>query len=330
MKLTRCTSEALHTVTQLPLALVPSTPRRRRDSAEQEQIRKALGQLRSNFVTATGGGVPKELADLMGQLVSRTADLPKILVGWVDVVEALVQEVESQQGEDPGSEKKRVVKDALVHLLVGYSERRGREPSPFEPLLFEMIADWSIDAVVRVIDKHKLWEEEGHLPPPSLPTRISRWLFHPLRGLRQRAARRISRWVLSRHPISPELQIRIEDVVQLNSKEAAPLGSFFGAGLDLVTWVGQHRKQVVAIVQVVALTVDHTEGFFEKTGAEKKIYARNLIIVFLQEEGLVPRSTGPGVTLFGAFLDGMIDAMVHMFDKRAGFSVSEGQALDTA
>lgn len=327
MPLTPCTAESLRLVGRVSGAFFTSAGASGGvDSAREERLRQAVWRLRRSFATLSSGGLDRQLVELVRAFGARIDHLEAAVVAWVDVVEILVQEMESQQGRAAGSghEKKAKVQAALFNLMLEMSQRDGRRTSPFAPLLFEAIADWSVDAVVLLLNRHDLWQPA---PRPAsgwlrrLAAAFFRLVLAPFRRLRDLAVTVVSRVVTARNPISPELAAAISRIPSSGS-----LAGLLEDGLGFLTWVGRHRDQVVAMVDIVSITVHEAEALIELSGPEKKAYARDLIVIFLQEEGVFPPPGSPFSPLIEGMVGGTIEAVVTLFKKRNLFPSRTGSA----
>jgi hypothetical protein len=91
------------------------------------------------------------------------------------------------------------------------------------------------------------------------------------------------------------------------------------AVVDLLGWVGAHRKPLIAIFDLVCAAVQEVEGHFSLSGPQKKSYAHDLVIAVLSDVGIELRAGW----LF-AFIDSMVNAAievaVHLFNKRGLFT----------
>lgn len=248
MPLTPCTTEAMRLAGRVSGAFFPSAASSRGvDSAQEERLRQAVWRLRRSFATLSSGGLDQQLVELVRAFGARIDDLEVAVVAWVDVVEILVQEMECQQGRAAGSghEKKAKVQAALFNLMLEMSQRGGRQTSLFAPLLFEAIADWSVDAVVLLLNRHELWQDAPEPTSSWLRRKAGaffRFALTPFRWLRDLAARVVSRAVTARNPVSPELAEAISRIPSSGS-----LAGLLEDGIGFLTWVGRHRDQVVAI-----------------------------------------------------------------------------------
>jgi hypothetical protein len=133
--------------------------------------------------------------------------------------------------------------------------------------------------------------------------RIGAWL----QSLTRRA-------VLEAHPLSLAATQAVEEIQRT---QGASLDGALRKMVNLIGWLGEHRQQVVALVELVAVAVQEAEFFSELSGPEKKTYARYLVIAFLEDVGLIESETSLLYFVIERFLDWLIDAVVSIFNKRA-------------
>lgn len=296
----------------------PSTERRR---ARRAELRRDLWKLRRAYAEATSDRALPDLLAMLGRVAARGGGIRRTVVAWVAVIEILVQEEERRAlAGTPlsGARKKREVKAALVHLFLRAGRRGGRTPLLIEPLVYEAVADVSIDAVVLLLDRNGLWKTPA--PPPGALRRRARRLRHllarPFAPLRAWLAALILHRVLSRHRVPPELAKKLDEAA-----EVTRVGDFLAVGAELAGWVARHRPQVIAMVEIVSFTVQEAEGMLRASGAEKKAYACDLILIFLEDEGLIPVA-GLWRPLAESLVGALIDAIVRIFHRRGLFRSS--------
>lgn len=275
----------------------------------KEEIRRSLWRLRRAYSVAGGGRALAELGELLGQLKPKAGGLEKALIAWIDAVELLVQQAERlRPGPGRGERKKRQVKAALVHLMVRLARDGGRVPNPFEPLLYGVVADVSIDTVVLLINRNSLWETDGSA------SGAPRQRWRPFAALSAWLGGITTRLVLAFYPVPRALKARLDEAAAATS-----LGGVLSATVQLAQWVGHHRDAAVAVVEIVSVTVQQAEGYLQMSGREKKAYARDLILVFLEDEGLLPAAGTWGNALASTVIDAAVEAVVFLFNRRGLF-----------
>lgn len=283
------------------------------ETRRKQEIRRSLWRLRRAYSVAGGGRALAELGELLGELKPKAGGLERALIAWIDAVELLVQEAERlRPGPGQGERKKRHVKAALVHLLVRLARDGGRIPNPFEPLLYGLVADVSIDTVVLLINRNSLWEADGSAGGAPRTKRRKRW--RPFAALSAWLGGITTRLVLAFYPVPRALKTRLDQAAT-----ATNLGGVLSATIQLAQWVGHHRDAAVALVEIVSVTVQQAEGFLQMSGRDKKAYARELILVFLEDEGLLPAAGTWSNALASTLIDAAIEAVVFLFNRRGLF-----------
>ncbi|HEX8967759.1 MAG TPA: hypothetical protein VF937_07765 [Chloroflexota bacterium] len=291
-----------------------ATPRQVYQEALIWRLRQLLGE-------AMSGGTDRELIAVLNSLVTNRDSIERAIVAWVDLIEVLVQDAEQRYGSQP---HRGSLKSADVRAVMRYLLRPGRltlelphVPPELEPFVTEVIVQWSVDAVVEVANSYGLWVD---MQPEQQLTGLGRWLaqtFAPvLRGVGNLAL-----WAWERlYPpptLSPALRSAVEAVEResLIAQQPAVITSIGAA----FTWIGQHRTNIVAAVQLVAAVVNEAETFANLSGAEKKAYAHDLVFAVLEEAGLhVP--DGLLRAKLSAIVSAAIEALVHVFNKRNKFT----------
>ena len=118
-------------------------------------------------------------------------------------------------------------------------------------------------------------------------------------------------------PLPPGVQSAIDAVKRkgLIAKD----GHFFSDFLDAIIWIGNHKEQLVAAVQLLFETVQLTERFVNASGQEKKEYATRIILAVLTDSGFVNKG-GLMYSFLQAAIETGIDVAVYLFNKRKVFT----------
>jgi hypothetical protein len=303
------------------------------DSSEDEELmqraRLFIWQLDRAYSEATDGRSARDLLQELSNLMPPAETVRKAVIAWVDLVEVLVQESERQYGtEGRGAYKAEQVKAVLIHLLLDDPTWRVPQvPQWLLPIGVELIASWSIDAIVALLNHNDAWEPA---PPRGLGGGIKASLL-------ARIIMAIVRW-LRDHPILQDFDLFLASIARkmvlashpLTAAARKALGDLERTGLASVnavvtrtakvgTWVGQHHKEIVAFVQLISVAVHEAESFSQMSGPEKKIYARDLLIVFLEDTGFVRDDTPLSNFVTKWLIDWGIDSVVDIFNKRRVF-----------
>jgi len=287
-----------------------STDRRNRFRADIWSLRKLLR-------TALGGGVEKDIVEVLESLAKKREQVERAVVVWVDLIEVLVQTQEQRYGDRPGmgAIKKAEVKEVVGYLLRGRHFEIPHVPEFFVPVVIEIAVDWTIDAVVLSANRYGLWKEEEPSAGPVLSI-FRRWLWAALRPLTLAIA-----WVVARirDLVRPRVQLRPEVLPALQAVEREGLivkeKDLITGFSNLMQWTGTHRKQLIAMVELLFEVVQEAEGYLSLSGPEKKAYASDLVLAVLDELGFSER-TGLMFALVDSMVSSGIEVAVHLFNKR--------------
>jgi hypothetical protein len=293
---------------------VPFRPLRARPPASRRRA-ATVARLRHLVHEALGEGVEQEAAELLGRLSRSRATLERAVVVWVELVEALVQHVERRHAGESnlGALKALEVKAVMHHLLADRRLDLPRVPESFEPVAVDLLIEWTVDSVVLMANRYSLWVP-GPAAEPERPGPVVRWL-NRLRGL----ALRVYAWLYGRFgPRRPALPARLVPLVEAIRRDGFvfTLEELAHGGIGMVTWVGRHRRQVLACATLFFETVQQAEEYRHLSGPEKKAFAYDVVFAVLEDMGYVERAG-----LFFGFVDflvsGGIEASVAIFNKRA-------------
>ena len=279
------------------------------------RIRKTIWRFQRGF-QAIAEKNPEELANMFGILLGFLQNSGLLLLNFVDLVETLCQEAEHIAGnrKRKGKFKAKLVKGVVIHLLLKKDIDLPRVPSYLEPLVLGIAVDWTIDTIVTLINRHELWEESKEYPPTgqrmvlSLGSNISSF-FEFFGVLLMRLSTAVVR---AQYPLSKRMQ-------KAASKFEHPLDESLKSGLTLLFWATEHKKEIIAIVEVISIAAQEAESIARMTGVEKKAYVKEAILTFLQHEGWTGNRQGLAFLLTEAFINILIDSVVAIFNKRGLF-----------
>jgi hypothetical protein len=308
------------------LAILGYPPARRAAAprSQREHVRITIWKVRRLLREAAGAGVHEDVFRALNMLAAHGPAIQRAVIVWVDLIEVLVQDVERRYGAVPGQGtlKREEVKAVMRYLLRSERIDVPCVPEFLEPLVIDMLVDWSIDAVVLVSNRHGLWGEVAQRPTPGrrLLTALAvqgRKFVRPLLRFLGWLANVIHDMGRARVSISPDLKAALDAV----EREGLLFnnGDSFLFLSNTLAWLGQHRKSIIASTELVFTAVQEAEKFISQSGAQKKAYARDLIFVVLTELGFVPR-TGLLSAIIDSLISSGIEAAVHLFHKRNVFT----------
>jgi hypothetical protein len=87
---------------------------------------------------------------------------------------------------------------------------------------------------------------------------------------------------------------------------------------NLMQWIGAHRTELTAMVELVFAVVQDAEGYLSLSGPEKKAYSIELVLAVLGELGFGERA-GLLFELVNFVVSSGVEAAVHLFNKRGVF-----------
>lgn len=302
------------------------------ETADEERLRKhaqaLVWQLRRAYEAFAGYGFADQFAQFINRIAPAAGQIEKALIAWVNLIEVLVQEAEREYGSavGRGPQKAELVKAALLHLILDRPQLTIPDiPEFLVPIVTEIGVDCIIDAVVVILNQNQLWE-----PVPvqasdgigifaralRLLRQFWRWLtaLAPVRYIDAWWAKLTRRLILAAYPLSPQLKAAVQ---KIENTEGASIEDILNQSVATVRWIGEHRNEVLALIQVVAAAIQEAEFIGQLSGPEKKVYARDLILAFLESIGIIDDRTGLTYQIADSFLDWVIDAVVQIFNKRA-------------
>jgi hypothetical protein len=272
----------------------------------RERLRQTAARIRGAFDRASEGG---DLGEVWGTLADTFREGRETLLAWFQFLEEVVQLAEARYGTESGrgAFKAQQVKAAVRHLVA-------KSKSPLKGILLtlgpgsvDVFLDVMITTVVAVLNQRKaLWGPTA--ATPGKPTRPR--LRLRILAVLARFVSKLYSWLENKEPLDPTL---MDEVAEIAEEEGDPLGlfeRFFEAGV----WINENRRTVEALMEIVALATDEAEFFTTLRGHEKQAYARELILVTLEQEfGIVFR--GAMAIVAEAVIDFVIDFLVGLNDK---------------
>jgi hypothetical protein len=265
-----------------------------------------------------GSGGWEGLANAFKKIVQRGEQLVPSFNAWMELVSVLVQSAEKrypQKGR--GRLKKEQVKTAIRYLLRADKFKIPDIPDSLKPFVIDAVVDWSIDVLVCITNENSLWDK-GESVRWSLRATISAallWIADITRPVWVWIVK-ICAWIWEMleqgTALTPELRRALDDAV--DKKLVQNKRESFGDVLGAVVWMADHREQVTAAFQLVSEAVHEAELLLNKTGPEKRAYARNLVLATLDALGI---RVGDGLlsAILGGIVNILIDGVVNLFNK---------------
>jgi hypothetical protein len=278
------------------------------ETQEQSRLRSAVWRLRQAYTEASDGGA---LDELIVVLTRDLRDGREALLAWLNLLEEIVQLTEvrfgSQKGQ--GDFKAMQAKAAVRRLLQHRTDARSAIIVDFVgPFVIDRVTGWFIDLTVAVLNSRgeALWMSA------PIAVRVP---------LRTRVVTRLIQWfsrVLDVLNPPPALDRTLYD--EVDRIAGGPGNPFVAADrlLELAEWVAQHRRQALALVDLISGACDEVELVLGLPSAAKHDYARNLIIATLEDAGLEPGALE--LELTEAVIDVMIKFVVDTNNKRGRYT----------
>ena len=279
------------------------------DDAIRARARLFTWRLERAYEEATNGQRASEVFDDFQQILPDLDALGRAAVEWLNLVETLAQEAERAYGhtQGRGALKAAQVKAVLVHVaLSDESLFPPHVPRILRALWVEAVVSWAIDLVVELLNHDRaLWQADPDAPAPARVT-LSRplmWLLAIAEWFERLAignwiASKLQAAVLKANPLTPALNAALEQMSASGARSAAKTRESFAR---LVAWVAEHRKELIGLIQLVSISVHEAEAVREMSGPEKKRYVREIVLFFLEENGLIRNNVS------GVFASWMID-----------------------
>jgi hypothetical protein len=311
----------------LGAALLGRGPGDDEDDPLMRRARLFTWRLERAYADAAGEHIEELFSDL-GDVGNDFENLGWALVEWLNVTETLVQEAEKIYGPGPGKGRLKAaqVKAVLIHVVLSDDKLKiPHVPRVFRAVVVEAGVTLAIDFVVALLNENDgLWQAEPQEREPvkaalSLPVlwiaAVGRWLERHSFGLWLTQA--LDRAVLKANPLTPALaeavgRMRLDDKMSIRKVQENVA--------HVMAWVQEHRPQLAALIQLASVAVQEAEDFLTLSNDEKKAYARCLILVFLEDSGLIGDSALVRALVEWA-VDWGIEFVVAVFRKRAIFPI---------
>lgn len=312
-------SNAAFELARAPIALLLS-PFLSGRSNRVEELRADIVELRQLLRIAKDEGLDKDLAAALNFLAEHSQQIERAFVVWMDLIEVLIQDAERRYGAGMGELKAAHVKGVLQYFMRNRSFDMPAVPKFLEPVVIEVVIDWSVEVVVLLANHYHLWVKEGSDKPRSLLANITLQLKRAallVVGLLFWVYLRIRKALQREVIISPEIKAAI-DAVRREGLIVDHRELFKGVA-DLVVWISAKRRTLMMLVEVTSAAVQQVEIFGSLTGAQKKAYARDLVLAVLDELGF-EQTTGLLFSIIDLTIQGSIEVSVNLFNKRGVFS----------
>jgi hypothetical protein len=292
-----------------------SRPRTRgNDDRLRRRQLATIWRLRDAYERAASG--PLSLDEILIRIIKEFNDARETLFLWVDAVETMIQEVERLYGPAPGQGmyKAAQVKAAVVYMVEAAARRQPPRTLLVSRSGLEVVVDWVIDGVVLLLNRRDLWQLSA-----QSRLRLAYWfrLRTRLLVVLLDVLGTLQGWILGRTTLLPQVRQIADRTMQ---QQAADLLARIREAFDFMLWSVDHRRQLVGIVDLVATATTEAEAFLEMSGPEKQRYARELVLLTLQESSDGWPDSPLWNQLVRTLIDFAIDVVVRIFNKRGLFT----------
>lgn len=293
--------------------------RRPAQSTEQAIVTRqklAIWRLKKDYAQVAGGTLPLEV--IFQRIAGMVDELRGTLILWIDAVETMIHEVENLYGPAPGqgAYKAEQVKAALVYLLESADARLPKSVLIVQGGVLEVVVDWLIDGLVLILNRRNLWQLSG-----EDQLRMSHWFRLRLRvvAILLGAFGRLYDWIIGRTAMLPQVRAIVDRT--LAQRQGNLLVSVQDAG-DFAIWFIQNRSQLLALLDMVATATVEAEALVEMSGPQKQQYARELVLLTIDEASGVHPLSPFWREISITMIDFAIDVVVKIFNKRGLFKSS--------
>ncbi len=141
--------------------------KRPRTSSQRGHLRSKIWELRRLLGEALEDGMGKELANALNSLAQHSDDIQMSVIAWVELIEVLVQNAETRYGSKSGrgALKASEVKSVMRYLLRADRLNIPKVPAFIEPVIIDLLVDWSIEVVVSILNESgRIWVTNDPAP----------------------------------------------------------------------------------------------------------------------------------------------------------------------
>lgn len=286
----------------LPPALLA---RLQRDAAEARALYNTLAEA-------------KGLSGALGAIAVLARGGSDRILAIAALVDLLADEAERRGGTRTGrgAYKRQQVKAALL-----YAVRRGGYtiplvPSFLEPVIFSIGADLLIDFTVAHINAQQLWQPGLTRTPIGLWSRVMAPLLLAIRTVFLRASELFAglAWslILAANHLSPAARAAVDRAVASDATAIAAL-------VSLRAFLEANPRFVTGAAALLGIATRQAEALTDLSGPEKQAYVRELVMIVLEQQGIVGQSPLLDRIIETVVTIG-IDATVALFNRRGLFS----------
>lgn len=286
------------------------------DDVNQERIRESLLRIRRDLGQIHVAELVDDMARLFDEAFGGPEGFVRTIRAWADLVDSVVMETEREFGSESGrgAYKKRTVKGAMLYMVSRSDVDIPRVPAFLEPLVWDVLFDALIDIVARLINRNDLWEDVKL--KPSLRARVflgAQGGGSLLEGLVRWLTKVAWKIVFAASPVPARVKKAVDDYLLVNPQ---PVRTIVIVG----AWITSHAQTLAVLSDLVSVMVVEAQVVVHATDEEKKAYARDLVLAFIdQEVGLPDRGT-LRYRLLVTVIEMGIEVVVMLFEKHNFFN----------
>jgi len=293
--------------------LNPATPSSDELSPEEiERIRQSLLRIRRDIQS-----LPADFLDQLVALFQSAFGGPEGLrdtvFAWANLVDTLIHEAERHYGahSGQGAIKKRRVKGALLYLVRRSEIKIAHIPGFVAPILWSVLLDFVIETFVRFYNRNRLWS----VVPQSAPMRVRVFArVERAAGVFEWLARAVTnltwRFLFLITPVSSRMKQSVDDFVRADPDP-------FRSALVLLSWTAEHASEIATLGDLISVALVETQQFLEANDQQRVVFARTLILAFLESEVGLPEEGGLAYRLLVAAIDAGIELFTMLSAKHA-------------
>lgn len=257
---------------------------------ERERIRQRLWSLRRSLEQLGGGTFFDDLSRWLDEVFGGPDAFVTVVRSWAELVDTLVHAAEADFGSarGRGHTKRRHVKGAVLYLVRQARIDIPKVPAPLEPIVWYAMLDPFIAFIAKVSDRHALWGEVR--PTPTMRARVNsgvQWVGGGLEFVVGWLTRIAWMVVFRSSPVSPQLKKAVDRFLRADPRPARTV-------LEIVTWVTRHAGDLVIVAELFSLAIQEAQQLGGMDAQELKDYAREVVLVFLEDSVGVPPPTPCG------------------------------------
>ena len=280
---------------------------------QRARIRATAWRLQNAFEAVTRPSNEEGLREAMLALSFLATNAGGLVVAWTGMMDELIEEAERIYGTEAGRGvyKREQLRAAVLTIAHRQAIDVPLVPGFLEPMLFATIAEF----VVTHRNDNGLWEKADLPLRPSTRTRVTGPLVYFLRKGVSAIGHFMTgvawRLVMGSATLSPGMNAAVGRV-------EVQVGATFEALRALRSFLNDNPDLVAAIARLLSIATQQAETFAGLSGKQKQAYAHDLVMAFLEQNGLVAED-GLWRRAVSGLLEVGIDATVKLFNKHGLF-----------